>query len=525
MDCRESIQAPWTFHRPLIGGLNYENRLTQIFSVGRVGYRSYPMGCTVRTPSHEIDCFGIFVRIPLEGERILVVQGNRSRKDLKLVLAINMRKYLEKDRVMFLVHIVDKGANVKNIQNILIEWYHTEVFPKDLSGLPPTRIVEFRIDLGPKAEPVTKIEFITLVCTSALRKKERQIDAVCRPYLDKFMIIFIDDIPIYSRSKEEHKPHLDTLLRFLKDEKWTSRGHDSIWVIVDRIPIREDYKLDMFAEFFIKEIVSRITLKYEGKLHYIDSPFPNPFVVNATPEQVVAYQTLFAEEEKFALNVPSKSVVPSLHMIRDRGVKKKSLKKGKRKSKERKKVPPPSKKESGIRSTRILEKGIMVLDMGNRNRAKVEAIRSYFLNVPSGMELCLEQCNNSPSVTRGVIFVSCLRDVGFKLAFMHYGVSVSNDNMFYCNAFPRNGLCEIDMDGRTSHSLVRYYGYLIDLDVYDLGDHEEPETYREVMVGPKSDKSIEAMNAELQIMKDKEVWTCLIFHKATRLSACYTPKI
>ncbi|GKD95175.1 hypothetical protein Tco_1375012 [Tanacetum coccineum] len=117
----------------------------------------------------------------------------------------------------------------------------------------------------------------------------------------------------------------------------------------------------------------RITLKYEGKLHHIDSPFPNPFVANATPEQVAAYQTLFAEEEKFALlnaykmedsqsvssyvlkmksyidklerlrhpvphslgklhamlkigekNVPSKSVVPSPHMIRDRGVKKKS---------------------------------------------------------------------------------------------------------------------------------------------------------------------------------------------------------
>ncbi|GKC25412.1 hypothetical protein Tco_1027562, partial [Tanacetum coccineum] len=45
----------------------------------------------------------------------------------------------------------------------------------------------------------------------------------------------------------------------------------------------------------------RITLKYEGKLHHIDSPFPNPFVANATPEQVASYQTLFAEEEKFAL--------------------------------------------------------------------------------------------------------------------------------------------------------------------------------------------------------------------------------
>nr|GEU47832.1 putative reverse transcriptase domain-containing protein [Tanacetum cinerariifolium] len=42
---------------------------------------------------------------------------------------------------------------------------------------------------------------------------------VCRPYLDKFMIVFIDDILIYSRSKEKHKQHLDTILMLLRDEK------------------------------------------------------------------------------------------------------------------------------------------------------------------------------------------------------------------------------------------------------------------------------------------------------------------
>nr|GEW53124.1 transposon Ty3-I Gag-Pol polyprotein [Tanacetum cinerariifolium] len=34
------------------------------------------------------------------------------------------------------------------------------------------------------------------------------INRVCRPYLDKFMIVFIDDILIYSKTQEEHEMHL-----------------------------------------------------------------------------------------------------------------------------------------------------------------------------------------------------------------------------------------------------------------------------------------------------------------------------
>nr|GEV45613.1 putative reverse transcriptase domain-containing protein [Tanacetum cinerariifolium] len=42
---------------------------------------------------------------------------------------------------------------------------------------------------------------------------------VCKPYLDKFIIVFIDDILIYSRSEEEHEAHLKTILDLLKKEK------------------------------------------------------------------------------------------------------------------------------------------------------------------------------------------------------------------------------------------------------------------------------------------------------------------
>ncbi|GJR45254.1 putative reverse transcriptase domain-containing protein [Tanacetum coccineum] len=42
---------------------------------------------------------------------------------------------------------------------------------------------------------------------------------VCRPYLEKFVIVFIDDILIYSKAREEHEEHLGLVLELIRKEK------------------------------------------------------------------------------------------------------------------------------------------------------------------------------------------------------------------------------------------------------------------------------------------------------------------
>nr|GEW79755.1 putative reverse transcriptase domain-containing protein [Tanacetum cinerariifolium] len=45
------------------------------------------------------------------------------------------------------------------------------------------------------------------------------MNRVCKPYLDKFVIVFIDDILIFSKDEKEHEEHLKAILEFFKKEE------------------------------------------------------------------------------------------------------------------------------------------------------------------------------------------------------------------------------------------------------------------------------------------------------------------
>ncbi|KAI3695251.1 hypothetical protein L1987_78243 [Smallanthus sonchifolius] len=107
----------------------------------------------------EVICFEKCIRIPLPSGETLRVFGEKRCKGLKLMSCTTAQTYLRKKYVAFLAHIVQKDVKEKSIQDIPIIRDFPEVFPQYLSGLPPVRQVEFRIDLVPGANPVARAPY------------------------------------------------------------------------------------------------------------------------------------------------------------------------------------------------------------------------------------------------------------------------------------------------------------------------------------------------------------------------------
>ncbi|GJS12139.1 reverse transcriptase domain-containing protein [Tanacetum coccineum] len=119
----------------------------------------------------------------------------------------------------------------RQIEDVPVVKDFLEVFPEDLPGLPPTRQVEFHIELIPGAAPILFVKkkdgsfrmcidyLMPFGLTNAPAVFMDLINCVCKPYLDKFVIVFIDDILIYSHNEKEHEEHLKTILELLKKEE------------------------------------------------------------------------------------------------------------------------------------------------------------------------------------------------------------------------------------------------------------------------------------------------------------------
>ncbi|GKC44919.1 hypothetical protein Tco_1062641, partial [Tanacetum coccineum] len=76
---------------------------------------------------------------------------------------------------------------------------------------------------------------------------------------------------------------------------------------------------------------------------------------------------------------------------------------------------------------------------------------------------------------------------------------------------PKNVKVPIRRSVRIPQALDRY-GFYVDVNEYELGDLNEPPNYKVALSYPKYDKWLEAMNTEMQSMKDNQVWILVELH-------------
>ncbi|XP_074302919.1 uncharacterized protein LOC141637254 [Silene latifolia] len=95
-------------------------------------------------------------------------------------------------------------SNRRGVQGLLDEFM--DVFPEELPyGLPPLRGIEHRIDLIPGAALPNKPAYW---CNPEEAKE-----------LQRFVVVYLDDILIYSKNEEEHKQHLRSVFEVMREQK------------------------------------------------------------------------------------------------------------------------------------------------------------------------------------------------------------------------------------------------------------------------------------------------------------------
>nr|GEV68348.1 putative reverse transcriptase domain-containing protein [Tanacetum cinerariifolium] len=194
-----------------------------------------------------IICAEKIVRIPF-GDEILFVRGdgssNKHETRLKIISYTKTQEYLTKGCHVFLANITatkdEDESKGKRLKDLSVVQEFPEVFPEDLlvkNRYPLPRIDDIfdqlqgssiysKIDLRSgyhqlrvRDEDIPKTVFRTRYghyefqvmpfgLTNAPAVFMDFMNRVCKPYLDKFVIVFIDDILIYSKSKKEHEGHL-----------------------------------------------------------------------------------------------------------------------------------------------------------------------------------------------------------------------------------------------------------------------------------------------------------------------------
>ncbi|MFS8017350.1 putative nucleotidyltransferase, Ribonuclease H [Helianthus anomalus] len=124
----------------------------------------------------EVVCFDKMIRFSLANGDQLCVYDKTASKGLKLMSCLQASKYLRKKYQAFLANIVvaekEKKRKVE-VKDVPVVREFPQVFPDDLPGLPPSRDIDFRIDLIPGANLVAKAPY--RLAPSEMRELSNQL--------------------------------------------------------------------------------------------------------------------------------------------------------------------------------------------------------------------------------------------------------------------------------------------------------------------------------------------------------------
>ncbi|XP_059288068.1 uncharacterized protein LOC132041371 [Lycium ferocissimum] len=175
-----------------------------------------------------VRCWTKTVMFHFLGERALEWKGNTTSPKGRFIPYLKAKKMILKGCIYHIVRVQDTEEKSPTFQSIPVVNEFLDVFPDELPGLPPEREIEFAIDVLTDTQPISISSYrmatvelkqlkdllekgfirpstspwgAPVLLTNAPSIFMDLMNSVFRPFLDLFMIVFIDDILVYSRSE------------------------------------------------------------------------------------------------------------------------------------------------------------------------------------------------------------------------------------------------------------------------------------------------------------------------------------
>ena len=102
-----------------------------------------------------VNCFTKIIRFEKPRYPELEFVGDRRVLPTCVISTLEAKRLLLKGCESYLAHVVDTSITEVRLENVPVVCEFPDVFPKDLSGLPPDRKLEFGIEVLPGSAPIS----------------------------------------------------------------------------------------------------------------------------------------------------------------------------------------------------------------------------------------------------------------------------------------------------------------------------------------------------------------------------------